>query len=93
MSRSKLDPHSNDPPIEQRPAPVYGNEYGQVDFNQEGFDTSAQVARGEDYATCSAHELTLLRRWASEYKDKPEVEASVRLARTCLTKPAQPCPS
>lgn len=69
MSRSKLTSHSNDPPIEHRPAPVYGNEYGQVDFNQEGFDTSAQVARGEDYAISSANELTLLRRRTSKHKD------------------------
>ena len=31
-------------PIEEQPAPAYSDAYGQVDFNQDGFNTQAKVA-------------------------------------------------
>ena len=31
-------------PIEQAPAPGYGNEYGKVDFEHDGFESNAKVA-------------------------------------------------
>lgn len=34
----------SDVPIEQQPPPAYSDEYGEVDFQQDGFDTKAKVA-------------------------------------------------
>ena len=31
-------------PIEQQPPPIFSTEHGQVDCNQDGFDTKAKVA-------------------------------------------------
>ena len=45
-------------PIEQEPPPVYSDAYGQVDFNQDGFDTRAKVAGRQIHTVFTLHVLT-----------------------------------
>jgi len=41
---SGIDEFTPDTPIEHAPPPAYSDIYGQVGFNQDGFDTQARVA-------------------------------------------------
>lgn len=41
---SRIDEFAQDTPIEHAPPPAYSDIYGQVGFNQDGFDTQAKVA-------------------------------------------------
>ncbi|KAL9596671.1 MAG: hypothetical protein Q9219_005630 [cf. Caloplaca sp. 3 TL-2023] len=38
------DQHQDDQPVEQEPLPIFGQRFGEVDFNQDGFGTKARVA-------------------------------------------------